>query len=297
MTDLDNTDSPIRRKTRRGFLTLTAIAATGLSGCNSSSDDPNSNSDGSEEKTETTTPSDNSSSAPEIEKFTLSGDTLQVHVTNPGSFDTLRVLDENGSTFADQSATPGVEKIGIDLTGYRPGEHRFIAIRDEPSGSTAVEEATYTLEPDLTLSRVDAYRNVSEETISEHFEDKIGLPWSLIVWVENQGTGPARLVDIEATGLPSEPSNREFGKTIGTIRLQPGQQEVIATPGGVLEGDRINSYPTEDEFEITVYEKAGYTVSQTRPISYTLADDAEQDSRAYLTIDDSITIGEPASES
>ena len=157
------------------------------------------------------------------------------------SIDVVNVIDPTGSLFTQQRIETGVTRETIRFgTSYVPGVYEFVALVDDESiGSTERR-----IEPDLEIVDFKLARNHPNEMYDGAGVHTIRT--EAIVVVENTGTGPTGITQLQFRGYVPQPTSESYNKS-----------GIYDTDRGLGEVDSLLIYPFDKQ---TLH-------SRTRPFS------------------------------
>lgn len=168
---------------RTALQTLFASATAGLAGCPSSVDSVQSD---------------------PITHVGVTGTNLVVEFDGDGPIDQLSVVQPDGESFANRSVTAGSTREAIDIgTQYSPGEYTVHAL----DGENRVGERSLSIEPDVRIVDLKLGRNHPDEMYEGAGELATGA--NAILMVENSGTGPDAVTQLEFEGDVPQPTGSD----------------------------------------------------------------------------------------
>ena len=201
--------------TRRSVLTTIAAGSLAVAGCTDSA-------------------STGLPGAGDISRVDVAGTELVVEYDAETSATGLTVIAPSGEAFAERQLTPGASQETISIgTAYPPSTYT-VQLVDEQSVVAAVEQS---LRPDVVIREVKLGRNHPEEMYEGAANQVVRT--EVILHVENQGSGPEKLIQLQFGGYVPRPTP-EGSDESGIVVVD--EQPVFHTEPVINPGDSVELY-------------------------------------------------------
>lgn len=215
------TETDMSSFTRRKYIASIVGAATATAGCSGDGSTGAETGSGSESGTVTPT-----AKASPFAGFEVSGATLSINLAEGELPESIAVYNPEDALYSEIDVPPGASKVTTDLSGYTPGEYRFVAV---DSNGEAYAETTEVFEPDPTLEAWKSSTNVDVET-----EYALG---SSYIEVGNSGTGPISLSNIAVEGdlIADDYGPSTYDGDVPSVTLQDHEFPITIGPDATAE--------------------------------------------------------------
>ena len=217
-----------------------------------------------------------------LKRVAVEGTTLVVELSTEADVDQVNLIQPNGELFGKRDVAAGAQQVSFEIgTTYEPGEYRVITLK----GEETVVESTEEIRPQIEIREIGLYRNNPDKPWDEVYGEsqtdrkKNG---EAFVTVENTGSGPDAVVELQFTGdVPNPIENPREGGLYETERVVIPPGETIDSfsssfPFGTETADGMGCSPDGNSGQFTVAvetQVSGDQVSKTYEAQYTGSND------------------------
>ena len=180
-----------RRKYLSAIVTSTTIATAGCNGVGGSTDQPESE----DEQAEANPGESAATQSDMLSSVDIQKKSIEVTITDSESLSALRLIGPDGSQVASVSVNAGVTKYSLDISSYKTGENKLVAIAD----GEIVDESTLTFKPEIEIADIGTTAEDDTpdfEWMSEHQKEDIMVADQVWVTVKNTGNVPGIVENI-----------------------------------------------------------------------------------------------------
>lgn len=217
-----------------------------------------------------------------LTRVAVEGTTLVVELSAEADVDQVNLIQPNGELFGKRDVAAGAQQVSFEIgTTYEPGEYRVVALK----GEETVVESTEEIRPQLEIREIGLYRNNPDKPWDEVYGEsqtdrkKNG---EAFVTVENTGSGPDAVVELQFTGdVPNPIEEPRGGGLYETERvlIPSGETSDLFSssfPFGTETADGMGCSPDGNSGQFTVAvetQVSGDQVSKPYEVQYTGSND------------------------
>ncbi|MDS0300949.1 hypothetical protein NDI76_19565 [Halogeometricum sp. S1BR25-6] len=217
-----------------------------------------------------------------LNRVTVEGTILVVELLAEADVDQVNLIQPNEELFGTRDVAAGAQQVSFKIgTAYELGEYRVVALKGEETVAESIEE----IRPQIEIREIGLYRNNPDKPWDEVYGEsqtdrkKNG---EAFVTVENTGSGPDAIVELQFTGdVPNPIENPREGGLYETERvvIPPGETIDLFSssfPFGTETADGMGCSPDGNNGQFTVSVRtqvSGDQVSKTYEAQYTGSND------------------------